>query len=503
MSANWFEKAPRIGSEEEFAALRWLLADAGYDEAGIQQRLGVKALSDYKTPASNLLAQKPVTDALDVLIRLFCDMVYVEQAQLDSLLPTGGAASLETLDLLAGEGLRYATVAILPVGPILTICDRSEAPDMSPCDWPTDVVYPATIANSREYQRVLPQTPCEALLDIGTGTGIAALAAAGSAGHVWGTDIAGRSALFADFNCHLNGICNGTFLAGDLYEPVKGLTFDRIVAHPPYVPAKQDTMIFRDGGEDGEQILRRLVEGLPEFLRPGGRSYTLVTAADCEGQAFEDRLRLWLGDAQAEFDLVLVSHTLTTPKDVVGNMLAKHNTHLSDVLYRQQLWERRNVQFLFYGTVLIRRHGEAREGFTARVQKGEGYQPRHVEWLLDWHRRAADADALLNYRPAISPLAELAVFHRVREGRLVPEGFSLRAAGPFDTECVVQPWLAKVVTQCNGRATWRDLLEWAQQGGIVDPDTTGEEFAAVLAAIGGSGLLLVDELPLELAEPPK
>ena len=47
-----------------------------------------------------------------------------------------------------------------------------------------------------------------------------------------------------------------TVVEGDMYAPVEGLTFDRIVTHPPYIPAKQTGLIFRDGGEDGEQIIR-------------------------------------------------------------------------------------------------------------------------------------------------------------------------------------------------------------------------------------------------------
>ena len=42
------------------------------------------------------------------------------------------------------------------------------------------------------------------------------------------------------------------------------------MTHPPYIPAKETELIFRDGGKDGEQIIRRAVEGLPRFLRPGG-----------------------------------------------------------------------------------------------------------------------------------------------------------------------------------------------------------------------------------------
>ncbi len=497
MAGSWFEKAPRAGSADEFAALRDLLAGAGYCEEGIRQLLAAQDLSRYQKPPWSVLRRQPVSGALDVLVRLFFHCVYVEQAALEQWLPTAGLAALESLHLLAGEGPRYATAGIVPVGPWLTLCDRVETPEGTPCELPDDVVYPAGTEHSREFQGILPQTPCEALLDIGTGTGIAALAASRYAAQVWGTDIAARSVRFADFNCRLNGVENVTLALGDLYGPVEGLTFDRIVTHPPYVPARRNSVIFRDAGEDGEQILRRIVEGLPQFLRPGGRFYTLVTAADCEGQAFEDRIRAWLGEAEREFDLVLISHTLTTPKDLVANMLAKRNTAMEDVLYRQELWERRKVQFLFYGTVLARRHGEARPAFTARVQKGEGYAAKHAEWLMNWHSRAGDTARLLNCRPAISPGAELAVFHHVREGRLAADGYSLRAPGPFDTECIVQPWLAKIVAQCDGRTSWGELMESARRSGMIDPGTTAEEFASVLVAIAGSGLLRVQEAPLD------
>lgn len=472
MAADWFEKTPRIGSPEEFAALRALFAEAGYDEAGIRAR--------------------PAADALELLIRLFVDGAYVEAERLTRVLPV-----LEKLDLLAGGVQKYATALIVPVGPLLTLCDRRVAPDGSSCELPPDVVYPATIANSREFQGILPAAPCDALLDLGTGTGIAALAGAAYARHAWGADIAARSVRFAEFGRRLNGIENASMVEGDLYEAVRGLTFDRIVAHPPYVPARRNTVIFRDAGEDGEQILRRIVEGLPEFLRPGGRFYTLVTAADCEGQPFEDRLRLWLGEAQDEFDLVLISHTLTAPKDLVANMLAKQNTPVDEVLYRQELWSRRKVEFLFYGTVLIRRHDGQTDAFTARVQKGEGYRPQHAEWLLGWHTQAVDTDALLASRPSVAPAAELAVIHRVCDGRLVPAAFSLRAPGPFDSECILQSWLAQVVTRCDGQRTWSELLEWARHAGLVDPHTGGAEFAGVLAALGGNGLLRIAAMPLE------
>jgi methylase of polypeptide subunit release factors len=304
---------------------------------------------------------------------------------------------------------------------------------------------------------------------------------------------------FAEFNRRLNGIENASMREGDLYAPVEGLTFDRIVTHPPYVPARKNEMIFRDGGEDGEQILRRIVEGLPRFLRPGGRFYTVVTAADCEGQAFEDRLRLWLGATAAEFDLVLVAHTLRSPKEVAVNSLLGGGTVAEDIRYRHEMWERRKTKFLFHGGVLMRRHEAARSAFTRRVLRGQGFIQAHAEWLLEWGtevRDTASHERLMELRPYLSPHAELGVIHRVRNGQLVPEGFSLRCRRPFDVERILPPWLAQIVAQCDGRTSWQGQLENARNAGLVSGEVTAAEFLRALDTLVSNGLLWVAERPL-------
>jgi len=377
--------------------------------------------------------------------------------------------------------------------------DRINAPDSAPLPMCADMVYPAGIENTAMFMSTLPETACDALLDMGTGTGIAALDAARYARHAWGTDIALRSVQFAEFNRRLNGIANATMIEGDLYAPVEGLTFDRIVTHPPYVPARKNTMVFRDAGEDGEQILRRIVEGLPRFLRPGGRFYTVVTAADCEGQPFEDRLRLWLGATEAEFDLVLAAYTLTRPKDVSANSFLGQHTAIEDILYRNELWARRKVQFLFHGSVLIRRHESVQPPVTARILKGEGFTPKHVEWLLEWSREIREPVLLEKWmaaRPFLSPHAEMGVLHRVREGRLVPEVFSLRSNRPFEAECTLQPWLAQIAARCDGQTSWSEQLENAKRGGMVSPEVTAAQFLGALEPMVSNGLLWIAEKPL-------
>jgi SAM-dependent methyltransferase len=381
---------------------------------------------------------------------------------------------------------------------MLMASDRASSPDGAMPAASADMVYPPAIDTTAVFLLTLPETPCEALLDLGTGSGIAALDSARYAGHAWGTDIAERSVQFAEFNRRLNGIQNATMLQGDLYAPVEGLTFDRIVSHPPYVPARNDQMIFRDGGPDGEQILRRIVEGVPRFLRPGGRFYTVATAADCEGQAFEDRLRLWLGENAAEFDLVLVAHTQRRPKAVALDAFLGGSTAPEDIRYRHEMWERRKTKSVVHCSVLLRRHEGTLRAFTERVSKGQGCTRAHVEWLLEWGTAVRDdtfRDGLMESRPSLSPYAEMSVIHRVRDGGMVPEVFSLRCTRPFHAERRLPPWLAQIVSSCDGSTTWQELLETAGEAGLA-PRGTASEFLTVLDPLVSQGLLWIAERPL-------
>jgi len=502
-SYPWHERVPQCGNAADLAAMRGILEQCGYTAEGICQRLGIPEIKEYRNLRQGRGNVQSVEQPLDALIHLLLDGEYVERGILESLLPPGAPRLMEALGLAAFDAAQpercYGAVTLFPVRGMLLASDRGSTPDNQPYAFPADVVYPAATLNTLEFMATLPETPCEAFLDLGTGTGIAALDASRYARHAWATDIAARSVEFAEFNRRLNGIENVTVLEGDLYQPVEGLTFDRIVTHPPYVPARRTRFIYRDGGEDGEEILRRAIEGLPRMLRPGGRFYTVFTAADCEDETLEDRIRRWLGADAPQFDLVLAAHRLVPPRDALANLLGYGSVALDDWRYDRELWERRKVTFLFHGSVLIRRHAAPLPAFTARVLKGEGFGREHTEWLLDWETAVHDPAAretLLNSRPALSPHCELAVFHAVRDGRFAPQGFSLRSKRPFESECICQQWLVQIVSACDGRSTWREHLEKAKQAGWIDPATTPEEFVQLLDPMVANGFLRIVEKPL-------
>jgi release factor glutamine methyltransferase len=133
------------------------------------------------------------------------------------------------------------------------------------------------------------------VLDIGTGTGALALAAAqGGAASVTAVDLSLRSVAATWLNSRLHGVpC--TVHRGDLFGPVAGQHFDLIMANPPYVPAATNRLprhrITRcwDGGLDGRAVLNRICTEGPALLAPEGMML-LVHSAVCNDDATLSRL---------------------------------------------------------------------------------------------------------------------------------------------------------------------------------------------------------------------
>ncbi|NRA26388.1 MAG: methyltransferase [Opitutales bacterium] len=118
-------------------------------------------------------------------------------------------------------------------------------------------------------------------LDVGTGSGIVALAAAKySADHVVATDITLESKEEFEFNARLNGLENKCeFILSDVYEHLSNKEkFDAISCNPPFVPLPKsfDYFVHSHGGSDGLEVYFRLVKRLPEFLSEDGELHMVM-----------------------------------------------------------------------------------------------------------------------------------------------------------------------------------------------------------------------------------
>lgn len=146
-----------------------------------------------------------------------------------------------------------------------------------------------------ELRRLSPG-PADSVLDVCTGSGALAVAAAlAGAGEVTAIDVSRRAVLSARLNARRHGV-RVTALRGDLLAPVAGRRFDVIVSNPPYVPAPEDRLPSRgparawDAGRDGRALLDRLCAAAPEHLHPGG-TLLLVHSSVCDVDATLDGLR--------------------------------------------------------------------------------------------------------------------------------------------------------------------------------------------------------------------
>jgi release factor glutamine methyltransferase len=115
-----------------------------------------------------------------------------------------------------------------------------------------------------------------AVLDVFTGSGVLAVAAASAgAAEVTAVDVSRRAVACAWINARLNGV-RLRALRGDLFAPVAGERFDAIVANPPYVPGDLPAAGARgearawEGGPDGRALLDRLCAEAADHLRPSG-----------------------------------------------------------------------------------------------------------------------------------------------------------------------------------------------------------------------------------------
>lgn len=486
----------RPATAAQLASLRRLLKDAGYTPQAICERL---ELSDVYEVQQYVGAgvRKELKDALDVILRIF--LIGESVTDVDGAkLPPGLTEICRELGLMEAAAFE-PKVLFYPVGDLYIVSDLAAKPEDT-----ADLVFPAVTPHTVSFLRMLSRTPCDAFLELCGGTGAAALSAAHyGARHAWTADISERAQVFAEFNARLNEIHNVDSVLGDLYEPVAGLTFDRICAHPPYMPAREQKFMYRDGGNDGEWITRRVIEGIPSALRPGGRFHMAGLMVERDGKRIEQRLREMLGPSQAEFDiLVIVASSYSAEDFYVQEARSRHITW-TDVGPLCEALEATGLERLVYAWTLIQRHGESREPFTARRAPSDSGHWRELDWVMRNESKYAAPDALakiLDLRPLPAPNVEMTIRYALKTPDWNPVECVFKSGQPLPIEAKGPSWMAMMVDGCNGVRTVREILDMLRANHGVGVSAPPEDFAKLVRPFLAGGLLyLTDDPPPHLA----
>jgi SAM-dependent methyltransferase len=500
---------PEMGTPEQFSALREHLTQCGFNQEGVCVRLGLESPDelDLSTLSNHPPVKRKASDSLDALIVLFILGEFLPTAEAVSFFPGAiwdvlvqtGLVSLDAAD----ADRCFGTVALYPIRDLFIASDRWNNPDRSPRQSFADIVYPSMTRGAREFLGFTSFESCDGFLEICAGTAAGALLASRKSSQVWATDIAERSVRFAKFNAALNDIQNVTIAQGDLFQPVEGLNFERIAAHPPYMPVLRPAEIYYAGGEDGEEITRRIFAELPGFLRRGGRLYCRTLGSDRTSKGFEHRVREWLGEKQAEFDVAVFIGRTVEPRQFALEECVRKRGGSEELVQWEQLFTRHKVEGLLTGMVVVQRASGSRPVFTIRRTMKKDTTPATIEWALRWEmemQMRGAAELLAGERPLVSPRIALATRHNFREGEVVADDFTLSTDYPFATDCKVQPWMALLLARCDGKTTVEEHFGISKENGWIIPETPPEEFCALLATMVSGGFLQLEKFKWPAAE---
>ncbi|MEO7084302.1 MAG: methyltransferase [Gemmatimonadaceae bacterium] len=505
-AAHWTVDPFRVGSREEFAKLRTALEAIGFTGAQICNRAGISVIYDLVTlPLENSLLND--NDSLAIAIRLLIAGQFIAWEIVRAAFAGPLLEAMEPFGLLVSTAATAdmppqcaATISLYPIAGVLLAADRhSELAPVASGGVPEDIVYTAIADSAQQFVTMMPDIACDDYLELCSGTGVAALLSAGrNAKRATAVDIADRSTRFATFNAALNGFDNVTAVTGDLYAPVEGQTFDVISAHPPYMPAMERKMVYRDAGEDGEQITRAILGGLPRFLRRGGSFYGRCLMTDRKNGLIEARIREMIGAEESEFDLVLGQGDRFDINAHFEGGFARGTVTRGEADALRHRFEELGVERFFSVVFLLRRRVDPsqRAPITARRVLSPATRGAHLLWYLQWleFARSAEGDIarFLDARPDKVTGAEFRSRSLMVAGKWSMVNAALVTRVPFIAEGECPPWFGTLLNWCDGRVTAREHLERIRDLEFVGPVFSDEDFGAIIQKLADGGLVSLD-----------
>lgn len=152
------------------------------------------------------------------------------------------------------------------------------------------------------------------VLDLCTGSGCLAILAAMVFPNaaVDAVDISADALAVARANVDDHGVADRvTLIEGDLFAPLHGRTYDLILTNPPYVEAavmdalpaeyRHEPDLALAGGEDGLDIVRRILAAAPAHLAPGGGLLCEIgTGREILEAEYPDLSFLWLDTEESD-----------------------------------------------------------------------------------------------------------------------------------------------------------------------------------------------------------
>ncbi|HKT55569.1 MAG TPA: methyltransferase, partial [Microbacterium sp.] len=306
--------------------------------------------------------------------------------------------------------------------------------------------------------------PTGRVLDLGTGCGIQALRARLFADAVVATDVSERALRMTRLNGLLNGVDGIELRRGDMFEPVDGERFDRVVSNPPFVitprGAGMPSYEYRDGGRVGDGVTASFVRTVGSVLAPGGVAQLLGNWETRDGIGGLDRVRGWVAESDVPLDAWVIERERLDPVAYAQLWIRDAGTLAGSAEYDRMLgawlddFEARGVTEIGFGYMLLRRptHGAPTLARYERMPQplAEAGLGAALARSLDAWDRVCGLD---DHDVAASVLLTAPDVTEARHhlpGAEAPSVIELRQGGGFARVLEVDPALAALVGACDG-----------------------------------------------------
>ncbi len=229
--------------------------------------------------------------------------------------------------------------------------------DFMPQEHPADLVLP--IGPSGKYLAELTiRTAVETALDLGCGCGIQALLLSRHARRVTATDINQRALAMTQLNAGLNRISNIETLEGSYFEPVKGRTFDQLVANLPYVITPEQRYVYRDLGRADDLPIRQSIEVAPQHLNEGGYAQVMLNWIHEANQGWWQPIDEWTRGRGVD-SWLLYSHSQTPEQYTKQWLTVDEGRQPEEYARTKSAWlewyEAQHIERIGFGTLGLRR----------------------------------------------------------------------------------------------------------------------------------------------------
>jgi SAM-dependent methyltransferase len=478
----------------ELAALRGVLEAAGYTQQALAETAKVKD-SGGRLDVPVMLRRTATPSPYHTLVRLFllAQAVPAEAA-------AAAVAPLEVEQLVhagllqpCAAGVR-AEAALIPVEDLLVAHDFASEVTGRPMR-PDHVLgvgaASVTLANLTVRRQV------EAVLDVGTGSGIQAFLASRHAARVVGTDTNRRALNFAGLSARLNGITNLQLQEGDLYGPVEDARFDLIVANPPFVISPASQYAYRDSALPGDAISEQVIRGAAPRLRDGGFCVVLFNWYHGKNQEWSERPRRWVESSGCDAWILCfdtedpLSYAANWLRPTEGRDRRRYGELLDEWL---RYYEALGIDAVSAGAVILRRRGGRNWIRSDSVPSGQrtgscGGQIERIFAAQDVLEQVGDDRELLDQCLVLAADHQMEhVLHAENGGWSVTTA-RLRQSGGFEFTGDVDRLVSAVLAGCDGRHALRELVTDLARGLRLNFEEVAPACLAVVRRLMETGFL--------------